>query len=144
MTSEALWQPSADTIANARMTDFLQQVNTEKNVALANYHDLYQWSVDNDESFWSMVWDYFDVIGEKGSTVVTDKEKMPGAKWFPEAKLNFAENLLRHKDDHIALIFRGENGVRQQLTYAELNHEVAALPQACVNAVSKLVTVLLP
>lgn len=51
---------------------------------------------------------------------------MPGAKWFPEAKLNFAENLLRHKDDHIALIFRGENGVRQQLTYAELNHEVAA------------------
>ncbi|MGM0428683.1 MAG: acetoacetate--CoA ligase [Pseudomonadota bacterium] len=126
MTSEALWQPSADTIANARMTDFLQQVNTEKNVALANYHDLYQWSVDNDESFWSMVWDYFDVIGEKGSTVVTDKEKMPGAKWFPEAKLNFAENLLRHKDDHIALIFRGENGVRQQLTYAELNHEVAA------------------
>ncbi|MCA1767637.1 MAG: acetoacetate--CoA ligase [Idiomarina sp.] len=126
MTSEALWQPSADTIANARMTDFLQQVNTEKDVALANYHDLYQWSVENDESFWSMVWDYFDVIGEKGNTVVTDKEKMPGAKWFPEAKLNFAENLLRHKDDHLALIFRGENGARQQLTYAELNHEVAA------------------
>jgi len=126
MTSEALWQPSADTIANARMTDFLQQVNTEQNAALANYHDLYQWSVDNDETFWSMVWDYFDVIGEKGSTVVTDKEKMPGAKWFPEAKLNFAENLLRHKDDHIALIFRGENGTRQQLTFAELNHEVAA------------------
>lgn len=82
MTSEALWQPSADTIANARMTDFLQQVNTEKNVALANYHDLYQWSVDNDESFWSMVWDYFDVIGEKGSTVVTDKEKCPVPNGF--------------------------------------------------------------
>ncbi|WP_417438166.1 acetoacetate--CoA ligase [Idiomarina sp.] len=129
MTSEALWQPSADTIANARMTDFLQQVNKDKNVALANYHDLYQWSVDNDESFWSMVWDYFDVIGEKGSTIVTDKEKMPGAQWFPEASLNFAENLLRHKDDHIALIFRGENGTRQQLTYAELNHEVAAFSE---------------
>ena len=94
MTSEALWQPSADTIANARMTDFLQQVNTEEAAALANYHDLYQWSVENDESFWSMVWDYFDVIGEKGSTIVTDKEKMPGAQWFPEASLNFAENLL--------------------------------------------------
>lgn len=129
MTSEALWQPSADTIANARITDFLQQVNKDKNVALANYHDLYQWSVDNDESFWSMVWDYFDVIGEKGSTIVTDKEKMPGAQWFPEASLNFAENLLRHKDDHIALIFRGENGTRQQLTYAELNHEVAAFAE---------------
>ncbi|MDV6326624.1 acetoacetate--CoA ligase [Idiomarina sp. Sol25] len=129
MTSEALWQPSADTIANARMTDFLQQVNTEKSAALANYHDLYQWSVDNDESFWSMIWDYFDVIGEKGTTIVTDKEKMPGAQWFPDASLNFAENLLRHKDDHIALIFRGENGTRQQLTYAELNHEVAAFAE---------------
>ena len=127
MTSEALWQPSADTIANARMTDFLQQVNTEKGLALANYHDLYQWSVDNDESFWSMIWDYFDVIGKKGSTAVADKEKMPGAKWFPEAKLNFAENLLRHKDNKIALIFRGENGARQQLTYAELYKRVAGL-----------------
>ena len=144
MTSEALWQPSADTIANARMTDFLQQVNTEEAAALANYHDLYQWSVENDESFWSMVWDYFDVIGEKGSTIVTDKEKMPGAQWFPEASLNFAENLLRHKDDHIALIFRGENGTRQQLTYAELNHEVAAFAEGLRQRGVKPVTVLPP
>lgn len=126
MTSEALWQPSADTIANARMTDFLQQVNTEKEVALANYHDLYQWSVENNESFWSMIWDYFDVIGTKGNKVVVDKDKMPGAHWFPDAKLNFAENLLRHKDERIALIFRGEDGARQQLSYAELNQKVAA------------------
>lgn len=126
MTSEALWQPSADTIANARMTDFLQQVNTEKEVALANYHDLYEWSVENNESFWSMIWDHFDVIGTKGDTVVVDKDKMPGAQWFPDAKLNFAENLLRHKDEHVALIFRGENGARQQLSYAELNRKVAA------------------
>ena len=73
-----------------------------------------------------MIWDYFDVIGKKGATVVTDKDKMPGARWFPEAKLNFAENLLRHKDNKIALIFRGENGARQQLTYAELYSRVAA------------------
>ncbi|MGM0524831.1 MAG: acetoacetate--CoA ligase [Pseudomonadota bacterium] len=130
MTTERLWQPSADTIADARMTDFLQQVNSQQQQALANYHDLYQWSVDNDETFWSMIWDYFAVVGDKGDTVVTDKDKLPGAKWFPNAQLNFAENLLRDRDDKVALIFRGENGARQQLTYSELYQQVAQFAEA--------------
>ncbi|RUO77287.1 acetoacetate--CoA ligase [Idiomarina seosinensis] len=130
MTTERLWQPSADTIADARMTDFLQQVNSQHQQALANYHDLYQWSINNDETFWSMIWDYFAVIGDKGDTIVTDKDKLPGAQWFPNAQLNFAENLLRDRDDKVALIFRGENGARQQLTYSELYQQVAQFAES--------------
>ncbi|MEC9320541.1 MAG: acetyl-coenzyme A synthetase N-terminal domain-containing protein, partial [Pseudomonadota bacterium] len=110
MAAERLWQPSADQIAEARMSDFLQQINVHNDAGLANYHGLYQWSIDNNEAFWSLIWDYFDVIGDKGDVIVQDKDKLPGAKWFPEAELNFAENLLRHKDNHSALVFRGENG----------------------------------
>lgn len=125
MTTTPLWQPSADTIADAQMTDFLQQVNTLQGQTLANYHDLYQWSVQNSECFWSMIWDYFQVIGDKGDNIVVDKEKLPQATWFPEGKLNFAENLLRRRDNKVAVIFRGEDGTRQQLTYGELYQLVA-------------------
>ncbi|KFZ31673.1 acetoacetyl-CoA synthetase [Pseudidiomarina salinarum] len=127
MSSSILWRPDADQIAAARMTDFLQQVNRDFDLALANYHELHQWSVDHDADFWAYLWNYFDVIGEQGDRIVEDADKLPGATWFPDAKLNFAENLLRHKDNQIALIFRGEDGKRQQLTYAELYAETAAL-----------------
>ncbi len=130
MTTEQLWQPSADTIADANMTHFLQQVNSDHDQALANYHDLYQWSLDNTETFWSMIWDYFHVIGDKGDTLVKDKDKLPGAQWFPEARLNFAENLLRHRDDKVALVFRGENGARRQLSYSDLYLQVARFAEA--------------
>ncbi|RUO44748.1 acetoacetate--CoA ligase [Idiomarina aquatica] len=130
MTTEQLWQPSADTIADANMTHFLQQVNSDHDQALANYHDLYQWSLDNTETFWSMIWDYFHVIGDKGDTLVKDKDKLPGAQWFPEARLNFAENLLRHRDDKVALVFRGENGARRQLSYSDLYLQVSRFAEA--------------
>jgi acetoacetyl-CoA synthetase len=130
MAAERLWQPSADQIAEARMSDFLQQINVHNDAGLANYHELYQWSIDNNEAFWSLIWDYFDVIGEKGDVIVQDKDKLPGAKWFPEAELNFAENLLRHKDNHSALVFRGENGERQELSYEALYLQVARAAHA--------------
>ncbi len=130
MSSSILWRPDADQIAAARMTDFLQQVNHDFDLALANYHELHQWSVDHHADFWAYLWNYFDVIGEQGDRVVEDADKLPGATWFPDAQLNFAENLLRHKDNQIALIFRGEDGKRQQLTYAELYAETAALAAA--------------
>lgn len=130
MSSSILWRPDADQIAAARMTDFLQQVNHDFDLALANYHELHQWSVDHHADFWAYLWNYFDVIGEQGDRVVENPDKLPGATWFPDAQLNFAENLLRHKDNQIALIFRGEDGKRQQLTYAELYAETAALAAA--------------
>lgn len=125
-----LWQPTAEQIQSARMTDFLQQVNQQFEQSLANYHDLHTWSVQHSDQFWRYIWDYFDVIGNPGSTIVEHPERIPGAQWFPQARLNFAENLLRHRDDKVALIFRGEDGTRQQLTYAELYQSVAALAAA--------------
>ncbi|MBY6063258.1 acetoacetate--CoA ligase [Pseudidiomarina sediminum] len=125
MTTTQLWQPSAEQIQQARMSDFLQRVNQQFGLGLANYHDLHQWSVQHSADFWRYLWDYFDVIGVPGNTVVTDADKLPGAQWFPEATLNFAENLLRYNDNHTALIFRGENGARQAISYQELHRQVA-------------------
>ena len=125
MTTKMLWQPSADTIANARMTHFMQCLNQDKDLALANYHDLHAWSVQHSADFWRYAWDYLGVIGKPGSQVVADQDKLPGAQWFPEATLNFAENLMRYNDERIALVFRGENGARQALSYQELHRQVA-------------------
>lgn len=130
MTTKIMWQPDANQIAAARMTDFMQNVNREHGTNLETYSQLHDWSVQHHEIFWRGIWNYFDVIGNAGERTLIDGDKIPGAQWFPDAKLNFAENLLRYQDDHIALVFRGENGARQQLTYAELRHEVAALAAA--------------
>ncbi|OZB06005.1 MAG: acetoacetate--CoA ligase [Idiomarina sp. 34-48-12] len=130
MTNKIMWQPDSSQIAAARMTDFMQNVNRKHGTDITTYSQLHDWSVQHHDAFWRNIWDYFDVIGDAGDRTLVDGNKIPGAQWFPDAKLNFAENLLRYQDDHIALVFRGENGARQQLTYAELRHEVAALAAA--------------
>lgn len=130
MTTAIMWQPTPDQIAAARMTDFMQTINHQFNTNLETYAQLHEWSVTHSEEFWQSIWDYFDIIGEPGARVVSNPEQLPGASWFPDAQLNFAENLLRYQDDHVALIFRGENGARDQFTYAELRTEVAAMAAA--------------
>ncbi|WP_369742361.1 acetoacetate--CoA ligase [Pseudidiomarina sp. PP-1MA] len=130
MSNSVMWQPSAEQIEQARMTDFMRTINRQQQLQLASYHDLHAWSVAHSPTFWRSLWDYCDVIGEPGEIIVRDADKLPGASWFPQATLNFAENLLRYRDDRIALIFRGENGSRQQLSYAQLYHRVAALAAA--------------
>ncbi|MFC0444650.1 acetoacetate--CoA ligase [Pseudidiomarina halophila] len=127
MTTKMMWQPSADTIAEARMTDFMQRINLDFGLALANYHDLHAWSVDHSAEFWRYLWNYLEVMGDPGTTTVTGQEKMPGATWFPQAQLNFAENLLRYNDDRTAIVFRGEDGSREAISYQELHRQVAAV-----------------
>jgi acetoacetyl-CoA synthetase len=118
---EELWKPSPERVRNALMTDFL------KSVALtgAEYSDAHRWSVEKPEEFWTAVWDFCGVVGEKGSVVLRDGDSMPGAHWFPEAQLNFAENLLRRRDDSEALVFWSENGAQSRLTREELFRETA-------------------
>lgn len=127
MNNKMMWQPSADRVADARMTDFLQHVNSKFGLALSDYHELHSWSVAQSADFWRYLWDYLEVIGEPGSMTVKDPEQMPGASWFPQAQLNFAENLLRYKDSRDALVFRGEDGSRQAISYNELHRQVAAV-----------------
>ncbi|MCZ6832054.1 MAG: acetoacetate--CoA ligase, partial [Gammaproteobacteria bacterium] len=116
-----LWTPSQGRIDNAQVTRFTRFVNERHDLALAGFDALYQWSVESDQDFWASVWDFCGVVAsERGEQVLEDPEKFPGARWFPGARLNFAENLLRHRDDKVALVGLLENGSRQSLTYAEL------------------------
>ncbi len=127
MTGAALWTPSDARIAASRMTEFMAFVGSRENRSFANYDELHEWSVACRERFWAAVWDFFQVRGRAGETVVANGDAMPGARWFPESRLNFADNLLRRRDDHPALVFRGEDGRREVLSYRELYAGVASL-----------------
>ncbi|MGH7635708.1 MAG: AMP-binding protein, partial [Gemmatimonadaceae bacterium] len=131
LRDEPLWTPSPDGIASALVSDFMRQVNDRHGVALGDYAALHRWSVDHLEAFWTAVWDFGGVIAEKrGERVLIDGDKMPGARFFPDARLNFAENLLRTGDDSDAIVFRGEDKVRRRLSHRELNDAVSRMQQA--------------
>ena len=105
---ELLWQPSERAIEEAQVTQFARQVIRKRKLELNTYPDFYRWTVDHPEEFWTDVWDFCGVIGKRGAQVLVDGGKMPGASWFPEARLNFAENVLRRRDSTPAVIFNGE------------------------------------
>jgi acetoacetyl-CoA synthetase len=109
---------------------FIAEVNRRHRLDLKTYHDLHAWSVTQRAAFWDLLWDFGGVIGDKGARVLVDPDKMPGAKFFPDARLNFAENLLRRTDDSAAIIFRGEDKAGGQLTWAQLQTLVSRLQQA--------------
>ena len=125
-----LWQPSEDRIRNTNIYQFMGVINNKFNKDLEDYGQLYQWSVENIPEFWESMWDFAQIkASEPYHQVVDDLTKMPGAKWFEGARLNFAENLLRYRDDLVALIFKGESRDTVQMTYAELYDEVSKLAQ---------------
>ncbi|MEZ4287731.1 MAG: acetyl-coenzyme A synthetase N-terminal domain-containing protein [Polyangiales bacterium] len=106
-------------------------------VALADSDALHAWSVAHPAGFWSMIWDELGVLGDKGARVVVDVDKMPGAKWFPDARLNFAQKLLARDDEAVALSFNNENGHVRSLSFAQLRDEVSRVAQACVQLASR-------
>src|SRR6185503_4825655 len=123
-----LWKPSEERIEQANITRFMEAINTRKNLKLRSYAELYQWSVKNIPDFWAAMWDFGNIkISIPYDQVVEDLTKFPGTKWFPGARLNFAENLLRFRDDQLAFIFKGETQVSKRITYAELYDSVARL-----------------
>lgn len=127
--SQPLWQPDAKRIAASNLEQF--RVHAEKLTAqsLADYQALHRWSIEDRAAFWTLIWDFCEIIGERGETALIDKGHMREAKFFPYAKLNFAENLLRHKGDGEAVIFRGENKVERRLTWNDLQALVSKLQQ---------------
>jgi len=126
-TTAPIWQPSTRRIAGTRLTAFMKAAEKRWNrrIASAEFSEQHAWSIDHPEEFWASVWEFGEVRGEMGSTVVADREKMPGAQWFPEARLNFAENLLRRRDDTDALVFWGEDKVKGRASHADLYRAVA-------------------
>jgi acetoacetyl-CoA synthetase len=130
-TPPILWQPSEREIESAQVTQFAQQVVRKHRLELNTYPDFYRWTVDNPEVFWSEVWEWCGVISSrKGTAVLVDGDKMPGAHWFPEARLNFAENLMRRGDRGDAFVLWDESGFRRRISYSDLTSEVSRAAQA--------------
>jgi acetoacetyl-CoA synthetase len=126
-----IWQPSAEAIEQAQMTQFMRHCARRFRIELDHYAEFHRWSVEHPAEFWSEVWDWCGVLAQKkGTGVLVDGDRMPGAKWFPEARLNFAWNLLRRGDRGDALVFWDETGYRRRLSYSELTSEVSRASQA--------------
>jgi acetoacetyl-CoA synthetase len=128
---KVLWRPSERAVEEAQVTQFARQVIRKRKLDVNTYPDFYRWTVENPEEFWADVWDFCGVIASKrGSTVLVDGDKMPGARWFPEARLNFAENLMRRGDRGDAFVLWDESGFRRRLSYSDLTSEVSRAEQA--------------
>jgi acetoacetyl-CoA synthetase len=131
MTSKKLWEPNPENAASSNMAAFLKHVDVKRGLGLKDYDDLYSWSVTEIAQLWEDLWEFFGVISSQPFTsVIDDPNKMPGAKWFEGARLNFAENLLRFRDDRTALVFKGEGRSSTKMTYAQLYDEVARVAKS--------------
>jgi acetoacetyl-CoA synthetase len=104
--SDPIWSPGPVRRQTANIRRFMEQIREELDPGIRDYHDLHRYSVEHPVEFWHTLWEFCEVVGYPGTTVVSDFDRMPGASWFPAARLNFAENLLRYRDDQTAIIFR--------------------------------------
>ena len=130
-----LWEPPEERIKNSNMYRFMMLINEKYGKNFAEYGALYQWSVENISDFWASMWEFAEIKASRPYyEVVDDLSKMPGAKWFSGAELNFAENLLRFRDDRVALIFKAEDRESRRMTYAELYDEVARVAMSLKEA----------
>ena len=126
-----LWQPSAQVMAASNMGAFMRAAERKYAIELSDYAALHAWSVREPEQFGRLLWEFCGIVAERqGDVAVEHRDRMPGARWFPQARLNFAENLLRRRDKETAIVFWGEDKVQSSITYAELYHEVSRLAQA--------------
>ena len=128
--SQALWSPSPRRAQQANVCRFMQLIRQERDPGVVDYPSLYRFSIESPKAFWRAVWEFGGVVGQVGSRTVEHPERMPGAQWFPDAKLNFAENLLRYRDDREALVFTSETGLHSSLTYRQLYRRVASVASA--------------
>ena len=133
MNEQALWRPSAERIAGTRLSAFMAEVNRRWHAGCNDQASLWRWSVADPEAFWTSVWEQCGVLGECGGSVLEDGGRMPGARWFTQARLNYAQNLLRSGLEHAegdALVFWGEDRVKRRLSNGQLYAQVARCAQA--------------
>ena len=126
MSTQALWIPDEEQVASSNLKRFMKDCDRYND----DYHDFWTWSINNAEEFWSNFWDFCKVTGEKGEVVLKEPSKMIGGQFFPEGKINYAENLLQNKSDDPAIIFRDETGLERHLTFQELYDQVSLWVQA--------------
>jgi acetoacetyl-CoA synthetase len=123
MDNLELWSPK--NIENTILSDFMSNIGKEN----ASYHELWQWSCEHSDEFWSSLWDYCDVIGHKGKAVISNAPKMQDCRFFPDASLNYAQNCLKRRDDGDAVVFWGEDKIKTRLSWKDLYDAVSRLQQ---------------
>ena len=123
--SQPLWTPSPERIEQTNVTSLINKINADWDVSLTNSEHLHQFSVTEMEKFWRSVVEYAELNGKTwvGPELV-DRNKLPGAKWFPNARFNYAENLLRRRDDADAFVFWGEDKVKRRMSFNTLYNQV--------------------
>ena len=128
-----LWQPSPERIARANLTSFAARITARHGVDLPDYTALYAWSLANSETFWQELWEFAGIVGQRGTRTLVDGHRMPGARWFPDARLSFTENLFgrRERDDTgDAMVFWGEDKLKRHVSHAELYDAVSRTAEA--------------
>lgn len=115
-----LWQPDPQRLEHSQLMAFRKRAEQHSGQSFADYRALHHWSVSEPEAFWNLVWDFCQLRGEKGGTVMEADKVFRHTRWFPQASLNLAENLLARDDDHPALISISEGGKRQVVSYRQL------------------------
>jgi len=126
--AEKLWEPPAELVERARMTEYMRWLAAERGLEFEGYHELWRWSVDDLEGFWSSIWDFFDVQADGAPEPVLAGREMPGAQWFPGTALNYAEHVFAGKDDaDTAILHASELRELQELSWGELRAQVAAV-----------------
>ncbi len=127
MTQSPIWTPTADIIENANITHYIRWLAEHRDVTLADYVALQKWSTEDIESFWDSLWDYFDIVASKRGTTALVERKMPGAEWFPGARLNYAENIFAKMIDGEAIVYEAEQGDPVRYSKADIVQQVSAL-----------------
>ena len=124
---DVLWTPSAERLAASRRADYERWLKARDGRHFVGYEDLWQWSADDLDGFWTSIWEFFDVQADGSPSPVLGERRMPGAQWFPNARLNYAEHVFRNATDaRPAIVARNEAGVRE-VSWRELRDQVAAL-----------------
>jgi len=125
---EPIWSPSPERIARTQMTRFMRFVRERHHAPIPDYAALHRWSIEFPENFWSALWDFCEIRAQTRATqILEDGNRMPGARWFIDARFNYAENLLRRDGNTPAIIFRNERGERRELSWAQLRRETARI-----------------
>jgi acetoacetyl-CoA synthetase len=125
---ELLWEPSAELVERSRLTGFMRWLERERGLSFSGYAELWQWSVDDLDGFWSAIWEFFDVKADGDPSPVLGSREMPGARWFPNTSLNYAEHVFAGKEDEaVAILHASELRELDQLTWADLRRQVAAV-----------------
>ena len=128
VTNPVLWSPSDERSKSSQMYKFIKFIKEKNNVNIQNFTDLHTWSIENKADFWSAIWDFFSVIGSKGmKPYINPINKMPGSKFFPNGKVNYAENMLSGDALGPAIVFKSEDKIRKEVSWKELKVQVAAL-----------------